>query len=169
MATTHFKGQPIKTAGDLPALGKTAPDFILTKTDLSESRLSDYKGQNVVLNIFPSLDTPVCAASVRKFNEQASSLPNAAVLCISADLPFAHKRFCEVEGINNVVMLSTFHHPEFGKEYGVVLIEGPLSGLMSRAVILIDSNGNVFYTQQVSEITQEPDYESVIEQLKKIV
>ena len=162
MATITLKGNPINTVAELPENGTAAPSFTLVNKDLSEANLADYAGKTVVLNIFPSLDTPVCAASVRRFNLEASSIPGAVVLCVSADLPFAHKRFCEVEGIENVVSLSVFRSPEFGQDYGVTMADGPLKGILSRAVVIIDPEGKVIYAEQVPEITQEPDYEEAL-------
>lgn len=160
MATITLKGNPIETVGDLPTAGSAAPGFALVGTDLSELKLSDLAGKKVVLNIFPSIDTPVCAASARKFNEEASA--EATVLCISADLPFAHKRFCEIEGLENVVPLSCFRNVDFGKDYGVTITTGPLAGLLSRAIVVIGADGKVVYTEQVPEIAQEPDYAAVL-------
>lgn len=157
MATITLQGNPIETAGNLPAVGSGAPAFTLVKTDLSETGLDDFAGKTVILNIFPSIDTGVCAASTRHFNEVASNNPNVAVLCISADLPFAHSRFCGAEGLNNVISLSTFRNTGFGKDYGVTIISGPLTGLLSRAVVVI-KDGKVTYTEQVPEIAQEPNY-----------
>lgn len=166
MATITLKGNPIHTLGNLPEIGSKAPDVTLIKNDLSEVHLSDYKGKKVVLNIFPSLDTPTCAASVRHFNSEASNLSNTVVLCISKDLPFAQARFCGAEGLNNVITLSDFRTGEFGKKYQVEIIDGPLAGLESRAVIIIDENGQIVYTQQVPEIVDEPDYADVLSKLK---
>ena len=167
MAHVAFKGKPVKTAGDLPAVGTKAPSFTLAGGDLSEVTLAHYAGKKVVLNIFPSIDTPVCAASVRRFNAEASALGDTAVLCISADLPFAHGRFCTVEGLDKVVPASVFRSPEFGKDYGVTITEGPLSGLLSRAIVIVDGAGQVVYTEHVAEITQEPDYEAALRALAK--
>ncbi|NTV61328.1 MAG: thiol peroxidase [Chlorobiaceae bacterium] len=158
MAQITFKGNPVETSGSLPGTGSEAPFFCLVKTDLSEAGPADFASMRMVLNIFPSLDTPVCASSVRKFNRDASSLDNTVVLCISADLPFAHKRFCETEGLQDVIPLSVFRSPEFGRDYGVTITSGPLKGLLSRAVVIVDSDGMVIYSEQVPEITQEPDY-----------
>lgn len=163
MAQITLKGNPVSTVGELPTAGTAAPSFTLVKSDLSETNLADFTGKRVVLNIFPSLDTPICAASVRRFNLETASLPNTAVLCISADLPFAHKRFCEIEGIENVVPLSVFRSPEFGLSYGVTMADGPLKGILSRAVVIVDGDGKVIYTEQVPEITQEPDYEAALQ------
>jgi thiol peroxidase len=165
MAHLTLKGNPIESVGTLPAKGSEAPFFCLVKTDLSEAGPADFAGKRLVLNIFPSLDTPVCASSVRRFNQDASSLDNTVVLCISADLPFAHKRFCETEGLNNVVSLSVFRSPEFGHEYGVTITTGPLKGLLSRAIVIIDADGIVRYTQQVTEIVEEPDYSAALKVL----
>ena len=147
MAKITFKGETINTAGDLPAVGSAAPDFQLTKVDLSEVSLQDLKGKKVVLSIFPSIDTPVCAASVRQFNAKANQLSNTVVLCVSADLPFAHKRFCGAEGLENVVSVSDFRTRSFGDDYGVRLVDGPLAGLLSRAVVVINEEGQVAYTE----------------------
>lgn len=166
MASITFKGNKIHTSGELPAVGTKAPEFQLTATDLSTKSLSDFSGKKVVLNIFPSIDTGVCAQSVRKFNEEASKLENTVVLCVSKDLPFAQGRFCGAESLNDVVTLSEFKDENFSKAYQVKITEGPLEGLMSRAVVIIDETGNVIYTEQVPEIGQEPDYESAIAKLK---
>lgn len=166
MAEITLKGNTIHTLGNLPAVGEEAPDFTLVKTDLSEGKLSDYKGKKVVLNIFPSLDTSTCAASVRRFNAEASNLENTVVLCISKDLPFAQARFCGAEGLDNVITLSDFRTGQFGKKYQVEITDGPLAGLESRAVVVVDEKGNVIYNQQVPEITDEPDYESALAIIK---
>ena len=166
MATITLKGNPIETIGELPAVGSKVPDFKLTATDLEDRALSDYTGKNLILSIFPSLDTPVCAASVRKFNSEAASLDNTAVLCISADLPFAHKRFCESDGLDRVYPLSTFRAAQFGKDFGVEITTGPLTGLLSRAVIVVDPEGIVKYVEQVPEIAQDPDYDAALAALK---
>lgn len=158
MATITLRGTPIDTIGTLPAPGSPAPGFTLTKTDLSDTTLTDFSGKTVVLNIFPSIDTSVCAASVRRFNQEASQRKDTVVLCISADLPFAHNRFCELEGLKDVIPLSVFRSPAFGRDYGVLITSGPLIGLLSRAVVIIDPTGKVTYTEQVPEISQEPDY-----------
>jgi len=162
MASITLKGNPISTVGDLPATGSAAPAFGAVKTDLSECTLADLGGKKVVLNIFPSIDTGVCATSTRRFNEEASSLENAVVVCVSADLPFALGRFCGAEGLEDVVPVSTFRNPEFGENYGVTIADGPLTGLLSRAVVVIDESGNVVYTEQVPEITQEPNYDAAL-------
>ncbi|MEE4314430.1 MAG: thiol peroxidase [Desulfofustis sp.] len=165
MATISLRGATIETVGTLPVNDSKAPPFALVKTDLSECRLDDFSGKTVVLNIFPSIDTPTCAASVRRFNEEAAKRENTVVLCVSADLPFAHKRFCETEGIDNVEAVSTFRSPEFGKDYGVTIATGPIRGLLSRAVLVIDGSGNVVYGEQVPEIGQEPDYDAALRHL----
>jgi len=166
MAQITFKGNQIHTAGNLPEIGATAPDFKLTSSDLSEKSLSDYKGKNVVLNIFPSVDTGVCAQSVRTFNKEVSAVDNTVVLCISKDLPFALNRFCAAEGLQNVETLSDFKSTDFTNAYGVQMTDGPLNGLMSRAVVVINPEGKVVYNEQVPEITQEPDYNHAINALK---
>ena len=165
MATITLQGNPIETCGALPAKSSPAPDFRLVKTDLSEATLANYKGKKIVLNIFPSIDTPVCAASVRRFNKTAGEA-GSVVLCISADLPFAHARFCETDGLKNVEPLSVFRSPAFGKDYGVTITSGPLAGLLSRAIVVIGADGKIVYTEQVGEITQEPNYDQVLAALK---
>jgi thiol peroxidase len=163
MANITLKGNAVHTVGTLPAIGTTAPDFKITKTDLSETSLADYAGKRIVLNIFPSLDTSTCAMSVRHFNAKAQSMKNTVVLCVSMDLPFAHSRFCGAEGLKDVISASVFRSPEFGKNYGVTIIDGALAGLLSRAVVIIDENKKVVYTEQVPEISQEPDYLKALE------
>ncbi len=165
MASITLKGNTIHTIGELPEIGQKAPDFELVNTDLSIIKLSDYNGSRVILNIFPSIDTGVCAASVREFNKEASNLPNTKVLCVSRDLPFAQARFCGAEGLDNVINHSDFKTGEFGKNYGVEIIDGPMQGLHSRAVIVLDEDANVMYTEQVSEIVQEPDYSAALKPL----
>lgn len=167
MAKITLKGNPIETAGDLPKVGAQAPAFTLVKNDLSEVNLKDFSGKKVVLNIFPSVDTGVCAASVRRFNQEAGSLSNTVVLCISADLPFALGRFCEAEGLKNVIPLSVFRAPGFGKNYGALITTGPLSGLLSRAVVIVNAVGSVTYTEQVPEITKDPDFAAALSALSK--
>ncbi len=163
MARITLKGNSVNTIGNLPEKGVQAPDFRLVSTELEEVGLDKFKGSVLVLNIFPSLDTPTCAASVRKFNELATQFENTKVLAISKDLPFAHARFCSSEGIENVINLSGFRcSGTFGKDYGVEIIDGPLAGLYSRAVVVIDADGKVIYTQQVPEIVDEPDYDDVL-------
>lgn len=152
----------IEISGNLPPVGAEAPSFTLAATDLADVNLSDFVGKRVILNIFPSIDTPTCAKSVRAFNEQAASMDNTVVLCISPDLPYAHKRFCEVENIDNVVALSTFRAPEFGREYGVTMISTQRRGLLARAVVVIDENGTIVHTELVPELTQEPDYQAAL-------
>ncbi|WP_026451510.1 thiol peroxidase [Aequorivita capsosiphonis] len=163
----HIKlgGIDIETIGTLPKVGDTAPDFNLTSEDLSSKKLSDYKGSRVVMNIFPSIDTNICATSVRKFNEKATGLKNTKVLCISRDLPFAQKRFVSDEEIDNVTNLSDFRDGSFGKNYGVEMTTGDLKGLHSRAVVVLDENAKVIYSQQVPEIGEEPDYLSALKPL----
>jgi thiol peroxidase len=166
MAKITFKGNAINTVGTLPAVGSKAPDFKLTKTDLSDVSLKDFAGKKVILNIFPSIDTGVCATSVRKFNQEAANLPNTVVVGVSKDLPFAHKRFCGAEGITGVVTTSDLREGSFGKSYGVTMSEGPLAGLLSRSVVVLDEKGTVKYTEQVPEITQEPDYAKALAAVK---
>lgn len=168
MTSITFKGSRITTIGELPEINTMAPDFTLTKTDLSDATLKDFSGKTIVLNIFPSIDTPVCAASVRKFNDEASRFDNTVVLCISADLPFAHQRFCEVEGLKDVIPLSVFRSQEFGTNYGVTITDNPLKGLMSRAIVVIDKTGNVVYKQQAPEIAQEPNYDEALKAISEI-
>ena len=162
MANITLGGNPIHTTGELPKNGTHAPEFSLVKGDLSIASLADFKGSKVVLNIFPSIDTGTCATSVRKFNEKASALANTTVLCISRDLPFAQKRFCGAEGLDNVVCLSDFRNGSFGDSYGLNITDGPLAGLHSRAVIVLDEQGNVKYSEQVPEIADEPNYENAL-------
>ncbi|MCB2183718.1 MAG: thiol peroxidase [Desulfobulbaceae bacterium] len=166
MSQVTLQGNPAETIGDLPAVGSTAPSFSLTKTDLSDCTLQDFSGKTIVLNIFPSIDTPVCAASVRRFNQEASSLDNTVVLCVSADLPFAHQRFCEGEGLEKVIPLSVFRSPDFGKNYGVTITSGPLTGLLCRAIVIMNTANEVIYTELIPEITQEPDYDKALAALK---
>jgi thiol peroxidase len=166
MAQITFKGNPIHTAGSLPGIDSTAPDFTVVKSDLSPISLSELRGKRVVLNIFPSLDTSVCATSVRRFNAEAAKLENTVVLCISRDLPFAHKRFCVAEGINNVVTGSEYRNSDFSDAYGIRITDGPLAGLHSRAVVVINEQGKIIYAEQVPEIAQEPAYEKAIAALK---
>jgi thiol peroxidase len=165
MAEITFRGNPIQTVGDLPAIGSPAPAFTVTGMDLADVSLGDFAGKNLVISIFPSIDTQVCATSVRTFNERAASLDNTAVLNVSADLPFALGRFCGAEGIDKVQSASVFRS-DFGDAYGVKISEGPLAGLMSRAVLVVDGDGVVTYTEQVPEIGQEPDYDSALAALK---
>lgn len=164
--TVHFQGNPVHVAGKLPQSGEKAKPFKLVAKDLSDVALSSLAGKRKVLNIFPSIDTGVCAASVRKFNQLAGEMDNTTVLCISSDLPFAQSRFCGAEGLNNVVTLSTLRGAEFKNDYGVAIADGPLAGLTARAVVVIDGNDNVIYSQLVSEITEEPDYDAALAALK---
>lgn len=166
MATVTFKGNPVEVAGSFPGAGDTAPAFTLAGTDLKDVSLKDYAGKRKVLNIVPSLDTPVCATSTRKFNEQAGSLPDTAVLVISADLPFAAGRFCSTEGLENVVPLSTFRNRDFMRAYGVEIAGGPLQGVTARGVLVLDENDKVLHAELVPEIAQEPDYAAAIAALK---
>lgn len=166
MATTNFKGHPVKLIGEFIKVGKVAPDFQLVKTDLSTFSLKELQGKNVILNIFPSLDTSVCASSVRKFNKLAADTKDTVVLAISKDLPFAHGRFCTTEGIDNVVPLSDFRISDFDESYGVQMADGPLSGLLARAIVVIGKDGRVVYTELVPEITQEPDYDKALAAVK---
>lgn len=161
MATVTLKGNPFETVGQLPAVSSKAPDFELVKTDLSVVTLADYQGQKLVLNIFPSIDTPTCATSVRKFNEAAASLKDVTVLCVSADLPFAAARFCGAEGIDNVDTGSSFRS-SFGSDYGVDFKTGPLVGLTSRALVVINEQGEVIHTEQVAETADEPNYDAAL-------
>lgn len=161
MAKITLQGNPVNTVGDLPAAGSNAPGFTLTKTDLSDLKLSDLAGKAVVLNIFPSVDTPTCAASVRKFNEALSNLDGVDVVCISADLPFAMQRFCGAEGLERVTNASVFRSESFGKDYGVTIADGPLKGLLARSVVVI-KDGKVAHTELVSEIADEPDYDTAL-------
>ncbi len=165
MAGITFKGQPTRTAGSLPAIGSKAPDFELTGTDLAQYTLGQWSGQRKLLNIFPSIDTPVCAASARRFNEEASRYADTVMLNVSADLPFAQNRYCGSEGLADVRNLSTFRAPEFGVNYGVRIEEGPLRGLCARAIVVIDEHDTVVHTQLVSEIGDEPDYEAALKAL----
>lgn len=165
MASITLKGNEIHTTGSLPEIGSVAKDFTLVAEDLSEKSLSDYKGKKVILNIFPSIDTGVCAASARKFNEEASALENTVVVNVSKDLPFALGRFCASEGLENVINLSDFRG-NFGENYGLTITDSPLKGLLSRAVVVLDENGTVKYTEQVPEIVQEPDYNAALEAVK---
>lgn len=162
----HFQGNPVVVANSIPKVGIKAPLFILVGKDLSDVALTHFSGKRKVLNIFPSIDTGVCAESVRKFNQLATEIDNSIVLCISADLPFAQSRFCGAEGLNNVITLSTMRNAEFLRNYGVEISEGPLKGLAARAVVVLDENDNVIYSELVNEITNEPDYASVLEVLK---
>jgi thiol peroxidase len=165
MSKVTFKGAPVAIAGELPAVGRKAPDFRLAATDLADVSLADFRGKVKILNIVPSLDTPVCALSARKFSEEVSRRQNVALLNISADLPFAQKRFCESNRLQNVVTLSTFRAAAFGRDYGVQIVAGPLAGLISRAVVVLDGQDQVIHAQQVPEIAQEPDYTAALNAL----
>lgn len=167
METIYFQGNPCHTYGNIPAVGSKAPSFTLVNADLKEVRCSDYSGKRIVLNIFPCLDTPVCAASVRRFNVDASKMENTQVICVSMDLPFAQKRFCTAEGIDKLEVTSAFRSPTFAQEYGLQIVDGPLAGLLARAVIVLDEDRNVIFSDLVEEITHEPDYEGAISVLRK--
>jgi thiol peroxidase len=167
MATITFKGNPVHTSGTLPVVGSKAPDFRLTKGDLGDASLADFSGKVKILNIVPSLDTSVCALSAKRFDKEIKKLGGAVVLNVSRDLPFAQSRFCKAEGVDTVVPLSELRSREFGKAYGAEMTDGPLAGLLSRAVIVLDASDKVVYTQQVSEIGQEPDYETALAAAKK--
>ena len=168
MAEITLKGNPVHTIGTLPGIGTEAPAFTLVSGDLSEIDLKTLSGKTVILNIFPSVDTAVCALSVKRFHQDAARLENVAVVCVSADLPFAMGRFCGAEGIEGVMSGSVFRTPEFGTDYGVTITDGPLAGLLSRAVVVIDGNGKVAYTEQVGEIADEPDYDAALSAVKKL-
>ena len=159
METVYFQGTPCHTYGKVPEVGTKAPEFTLTGKDLQDITLASFPGKRVVLNVFPSLDTPVCAMSVRKFNQEASGLDDVVVLCVSMDLPFAMQRFCTLEGLENVVPASAFRSKDFAHNYGLLLTDGPLAGLLARCVLIVDKDGKVIYRDLVSEITHEPDYE----------
>ncbi len=163
MATLTFNGSPIHTIGELPIIGRPCPPFSLTCADLSEISLVDLEGQRVILNIFPSLDTTICAKSVRTFNARASEVPNMVVLCVSQDLPFAQEIFCEGEGITDVVPASAFRNPEFGNDFGVTMVDGPLRGLLARALVVLDENSIVVYTELVPELACEADYDGALD------
>lgn len=165
MAQITLGGNPINTVGNLPAVGSKAADFTLVKGDFTTASLNDFKGQNVILNIFPSIATGICSASVRRFNDEASKLENTSVLCISRDLPFAQAGFCASEGLEDVINLSDFRNDSFGNDYGVLINDGKWNGLLSRAVVVLDGEGTVIYTEQVPEIGQEPNYEAAISAL----
>lgn len=162
MASIQLGGTPVNTVGELPATNNKAPNFKLTKADLSDTSLDDYAGQKLVLNIFPSVDTSTCAQSIREFNTKAAALDNTKVLCISKDLPFAQNRFCGAEGIENVEMLSDYKNGSFGETYGVSFSNGPFETLHSRAIVVIDGNGQVLHTEQVNEVANEPNYDAAL-------
>jgi thiol peroxidase len=166
MSIITLNGSPLHTIGTLPAIGTQAPNFTVTKTDLGEITLKNYLGKKIILNIFPSLDTPTCANAMRHFNEIATKLPDALILCISVDLPFAQKRFCVAEHLDNVHCVSVFRHPSFGKDFGVTITDQPLEGLLSRAVIVLDEHGKVIYSEQVKELSNEPNYDSMMTVMK---
>ena len=166
MNTVYFQGTPCHTYGTLPKVGEKANCYHLVSSDLADIQCMDYAGKRVVLNIFPSLDTAVCAASVRRFNAEAAKLENTQVICVSMDLPFAAKRFCTTEGIENLVVASAFRSPLFGEKFGMQIVDGPLAGLLARAVIVLDGDRNVIYADLVEEITHEPDYEGALYVLK---
>lgn len=167
METVYFQGSPCHTYGNVPAPGDKAPCYTLVDTNLREVRCTDFQDTRVVLNIFPSLDTDVCAASVRRFNAEAAEIPDVKVLCVSMDLPFAAKRFCTAEGIRNLEVCSAFRSPLFGQKYGLQLIDGPLAGLLTRAVIIIDRNRIIEYVDLVDKIADEPDYRAALEVLRR--
>jgi thiol peroxidase len=165
MAKVTLKGNPVNTTGELPAVGSKAPDFHLTLDNLSDVDMSNYAGKKIIMNIFPSIDTATCATSVRKFNEKANTLNNTVVLCISDDLPFAQKRFCGAEGLTQVVTLSEMRTKRFGEDYGIRIVDGPLKGLLARSVVVLDESGKVKYTELVSEIAAEPNYDKALQSL----
>lgn len=165
MATVLFGGNPVNTNGELPKVGTKAPDFRLVTTNLSIATLADFAGSKIILNVFPSIDTPTCATSVRKFNADANTLENTKILCISRDLPFAQNRFCGAEGLENVINLSDFNSGDFGKDYGLEFVEGAFTGLHSRAIIVIDENGIIKHTEQVANTSNEPNYEAAFASL----
>lgn len=167
METVYFKGTTCHTCGSVPSVGAKAPNFTLVTPELKEVHATDYKGKRVVLNVFPSLDTPVCAAGVRRFNKEASTLGNTVVLCVSMDLPFAAGRFCTAEGLKDVTPASAFRSPLFAEEYGLRLVDGPLAGLLARAVIILDEDGKVMYRDLVEEITEEPKYDEALQVLRR--
>lgn len=168
MAKITLGGIPIETSGSLPAVGSKAPDFILTKEDLSDVTLASFEGKRKILNIVPSLDTGVCAASARRFDREVASRPNTVLLTVSADLPFAQARFCKIEGLTNIIGLSEMRNRDFGKSWGVSIVSGPLSGILSRAVVILDTNNTVVYAEQVPEIKNEPDYKAALAALDAI-
>jgi thiol peroxidase len=165
MARITLKGSNIHTVGDLPQVGDIAPDFILTKRDLSDVGLADFSGKRVILNIFPSIDTPVCATSVRRFNAEINQLDNTVCLCISRDLPFAHDRYCGTSGLENIISLSELRDLAFGNNYGVRIVDGPLAGLLARAILVIGEDGKVIHGELVPEIAQEPNYNAALAML----
>ena len=168
MANITLKGNPCNTSGDLPAVGSAAPEFTLVAGDLSEKSLADFAGKNVIFNIVPSLDTPVCATSAQTFNNSAGELGDTVVINVSEDLPFAQKRFCESNNVEHVHNLSAFRCDQFGKDYGMTIVDGPLKGLLGRAIVVVDGGGKVTYTELVPEIAQEPNYEAALGAVKEI-
>lgn len=168
METVYFQGTPCHTYGTMPRTGEKAPCFTLVSSDLREIRCTDYQGTRVVLNIFPSLDTPVCATSVRRFNKEATEFPDVKIINVSMDLPFAAQRFCTAEGIRDAVVASAFRSPLFGQKYGLQLIDGPLAGLLARAVIIMDRDRRIVYEELVGEIANEPNYKAALEALKSL-
>ena len=166
MASVTLGGNPVALHGDLPAVGAAAPDFTLTNSDLGDVSLKDFAGKKIILNIFPSIDTPTCATAVKKFNTEADALDNTVVLCVSADLPFALSRFCGAEKLESVTPLSSMRGKGFGKAYGVLITDGPLAGVFTRAIVVVGTDGNVVYTQLVSEIKDEPDYDAALAAVK---
>lgn len=168
MSKVTFKDNEINTIGNLPSVGDTAPDFLLSKTDLSDITVKDFKGKRVVINIFPSIETPVCSLSVKRFNAEVEKLENTEILCVSKDLPFAHARFNAEEEIKNVISVCELRDQSFGENYGVRIIDGPLAGLFARALVVLDENSKVVFTQLVPEISQEPDYDSVLNLLGNV-
>lgn len=167
LETVYFQGSPVHTCGLTPKSGDTAPNFTLIGMDLKPFTFADLGKKTVVLNVFPSLDTPVCSASVRRFNKDAADMKDTAVVCVSMDLPFAATRFCSANDIKNVCFGSAFRSPEFGQQYGLTIVDGPLAGLLARAVIILDENRKVIYSELVNEITNEPNYDAALEALKK--
>lgn len=165
MAEVTLKGNPIHTSGELPAIGSKAPNFELTASNLSDKTLNDYQGSRVIMNIFHSIDTGVCAASVRQFNEEANELKNTKILCISKDLPFALSRFCGAEGLENVETLSDFRDGNFGSNYNLTYVDGPIRGLLARSIVVLDENGTILYTEQVQEVVDEPNYKAALDVL----
>jgi len=163
MAQITFKGNPVNTSGDLPEVGEKAPDFLLTKTDLTDVRLADFKGRKLVLNIFISVETPVCAESVRRFNEEITKYDNTDVICVSRDLPFAHARFNADEGVENVISATELRNLDFGRDYGLRILDGQMAGLLARALVVIDEDGKIIHTELVPEIGEEPDYDSALQ------
>ncbi|MDD2332192.1 MAG: thiol peroxidase [Candidatus Cloacimonetes bacterium] len=168
MATIKLKGNPINTIGSLPETGTMAPDFTLTAKDLSDHNIKDFLGKKIILNIFPSIDTAVCAMSVRRFNQELSALDSTIVLCISRDLPFAMGRFCAAEGLERVITLSEMRDDKFGRIYGLRIMDGPMAGLLARSVVVINPQGQIAYTELVPDIVLEPDYAQAIAAVKKI-